>query len=28
VQEGEECDDGNRADGDGCGSACKNIILN
>ena len=27
VQEGEDCDDGNNLDGDGCGSACRNIIL-
>jgi fibro-slime domain-containing protein len=25
VQGGEDCDDGNRLDGDGCGSACRNI---
>ena len=27
VQAGEDCDDGNRVDGDGCGSACRNIVL-
>jgi fibro-slime domain-containing protein len=27
LQPGEDCDDGNRVEGDGCGSACKNIIL-
>jgi fibro-slime domain-containing protein len=27
VQPGEDCDDGNRSDGDGCGSACRNVIL-
>jgi fibro-slime domain-containing protein len=27
VQENEDCDDGNRFDGDGCGSACRNIVL-
>jgi fibro-slime domain-containing protein len=26
-QEGEDCDDGNRLDGDGCGSACRNVIV-
>jgi fibro-slime domain-containing protein len=26
-QEGEDCDDGNRMDGDGCGSACRNIVV-
>ncbi|MBN2194451.1 MAG: DUF4215 domain-containing protein [Polyangiaceae bacterium] len=27
VQEGEECDDGNNFDSDGCGSACRNILI-
>ncbi len=27
VQTGEECDDGNNIDGDGCGSACRNIRI-
>ena len=27
VQEGEDCDDGNNVDGDGCGSACREVIL-
>jgi cysteine-rich repeat protein len=27
VQEDEDCDDGNRLDGDGCGSACRDIIV-
>jgi fibro-slime domain-containing protein len=27
VQENEDCDDGNRFDGDGCGSACRNLRL-
>jgi fibro-slime domain-containing protein len=27
VQAGEDCDDGNRIDGDGCGSACRNVIV-
>jgi fibro-slime domain-containing protein len=27
VQDGEDCDDGNRRDGDGCGSACRNLIV-
>jgi fibro-slime domain-containing protein len=27
VQTGEDCDDGNRIDGDGCGSACRNVRL-
>jgi fibro-slime domain-containing protein len=27
VQPGEDCDDGNRADGDGCGSACRNVVV-
>ena len=27
VQPGEDCDDGNRSDGDGCGSACRNVVL-
>ncbi|HKO90647.1 MAG TPA: DUF4215 domain-containing protein, partial [Polyangiaceae bacterium] len=27
LQPGEDCDDGNRVEGDGCGSACRNIIL-
>lgn len=27
VQEDEDCDDGNRRDGDGCGSACRNIVV-
>jgi cysteine-rich repeat protein len=27
VQAGEDCDDGNRLDGDGCGSACRNLVL-
>ena len=26
-QEGEDCDDGNRFDGDGCGSACRNVVV-
>jgi fibro-slime domain-containing protein len=26
-QEGEHCDDGNRFDGDGCGSACRNVVV-
>jgi cysteine-rich repeat protein len=25
MQEGEDCDDGNRRDGDGCGSACRTL---
>jgi cysteine-rich repeat protein len=27
VQEGEDCDDGNQIDGDGCGSACRHILV-
>jgi fibro-slime domain-containing protein len=27
VQEDEHCDDGNRKDGDGCGSACRNVVV-
>ena len=27
VQSGEDCDDGNRADGDECGSACRNLVI-
>jgi fibro-slime domain-containing protein len=27
VDEGEDCDDGNRFDGDGCGSACRRLIV-
>lgn len=27
VQKEEQCDDGNTIDGDGCGSACRNIII-
>jgi fibro-slime domain-containing protein len=27
VQEGEDCDDGNRRDGDGCGSACRIVVV-
>jgi fibro-slime domain-containing protein len=27
VQEDEDCDDGNRLDGDGCGSACRDIVV-
>ncbi len=27
LQEGEDCDDGNRFDGDGCGSACRVIVV-
>ncbi len=27
VQEPEQCDDGNRIDGDGCGSACRNLVV-
>ena len=27
LQPGEDCDDGNRVDGDGCGSACRNIMV-
>jgi fibro-slime domain-containing protein len=27
VQEREDCDDGNRIDRDGCGSACRNVVL-
>jgi fibro-slime domain-containing protein len=27
VQDGEDCDDGNRIDNDGCGSACRALIL-
>jgi fibro-slime domain-containing protein len=27
VQTPEDCDDGNRFDGDGCGSACRNLIV-
>ncbi|MET0412129.1 MAG: DUF4215 domain-containing protein [Polyangiaceae bacterium] len=27
VQESEDCDDGNRLDGDGCGSACRRVII-
>jgi fibro-slime domain-containing protein len=27
VQDGEDCDDGNRIDGDGCGSACRALVL-
>jgi cysteine-rich repeat protein len=27
VQDGEDCDDGNNIDGDGCGSACRKVIL-
>jgi fibro-slime domain-containing protein len=26
-QAGEDCDDGNRVDGDGCGSACRNVVV-
>jgi fibro-slime domain-containing protein len=26
-QAGEDCDDGNRLDGDGCGSACRNVVV-
>jgi len=26
-QEGEDCDDGNRLDGDGCGSACRHVVV-
>jgi fibro-slime domain-containing protein len=26
-QAGEDCDDGNRFDGDGCGSACRNVVV-
>jgi fibro-slime domain-containing protein len=26
-QPGEDCDDGNRLDGDGCGSACRNVVV-
>jgi fibro-slime domain-containing protein len=27
VQEGEDCDDGNRVEGDGCGAACRHIVV-
>jgi fibro-slime domain-containing protein len=27
VQAEEDCDDGNRLDGDGCGSACRNVVV-
>jgi fibro-slime domain-containing protein len=27
VQPGEDCDDGNRLDGDGCGSACRHLVV-
>lgn len=27
VQPGEHCDDGNRLDGDGCGSACRHVVI-
>jgi len=27
LQPGEDCDDGNRVDGDGCGSACRNVVV-
>jgi cysteine-rich repeat protein len=27
VQPGEDCDDGNRLDGDGCGSACRRLVV-
>jgi fibro-slime domain-containing protein len=27
VQSGEDCDDGNRLDGDGCGSACRRLVV-
>jgi cysteine-rich repeat protein len=27
VQAGEQCDDGNRFDGDGCGSGCRNVVV-
>jgi fibro-slime domain-containing protein len=27
VQPPEDCDDGNRRDGDGCGSACRNLVV-
>ncbi len=27
VQEREDCDDGNRLDGDGCGSACRRVVI-
>ena len=27
VQEFEDCDDGNRIDGDGCGSACRQVVI-
>jgi cysteine-rich repeat protein len=27
VQADEDCDDGNRLDGDGCGSACRHLIV-
>lgn len=27
VQDTEDCDDGNRRDGDGCGSACRNLVV-
>jgi cysteine-rich repeat protein len=27
VQEGEDCDDGNRDDGDACGSGCRIIQI-
>lgn len=27
VQDGEDCDDGNRLDGDGCGSACRRLVI-
>jgi fibro-slime domain-containing protein len=27
VQMGEDCDDGNRRDGDGCGSSCRNLTI-
>jgi fibro-slime domain-containing protein len=27
TQMGEDCDDGNRKDGDGCGSACRDVVI-
>lgn len=27
TQPGEDCDDGNRKDGDGCGSACRDVVI-
>ena len=27
TQMGEDCDDGNRKDGDGCGSACREVVI-